>query len=58
MTNTLTWVGIFFCLSQSAIFSGLNLALFSIGRLRLEVEAMCGKSRRFEEPYALDNLGF
>lgn len=26
--------------------------------LRLEVEAMCGKSRRFEEPYALENLGF
>ncbi len=35
----LTWIGIFFCISQSAMFSGLNLAFFSISRLRLEVEA-------------------
>src|SRR6202030_262414 len=27
------------CISQSAIFSGLNLAIFSISKLRLEVEA-------------------
>ncbi|UCH11260.1 MAG: DUF21 domain-containing protein [Fidelibacterota bacterium] len=33
------WIGIAFCLSQSAVFSGLNLAVFSISRLRLEVEA-------------------
>ncbi len=33
------WIGIFFCLSQSAMFSGLNLAFFSITRLRLEIEA-------------------
>ncbi|NDY71084.1 hypothetical protein DO021_05925 [Desulfobacter hydrogenophilus] len=38
----MTWLGIFFCISQSAIFSGMNLALFSIGRLRLEVEAAGG----------------
>jgi len=36
--NTLTWIGIFFCISQSAMFSGLNLALLGISRLRLEVE--------------------
>jgi metal transporter CNNM len=36
------WAGILFCISQSAIFSGLNLALFSITRLRLEVEAAAG----------------
>lgn len=36
------WSGIIFCISQSAIFSGLNLALFSITRLRLEVEAASG----------------
>ncbi|WP_319549371.1 CNNM domain-containing protein [Desulfogranum marinum] len=36
--NMLTWLGIFFCISQSAMFSGLNLAFFSISRLRLEVE--------------------
>ncbi|MCW8900019.1 MAG: CNNM domain-containing protein [Gammaproteobacteria bacterium] len=37
--NVLTWVGIAFCITQSAIFSGLNLALLGISRLRLEVEA-------------------
>lgn len=40
--NTVTWIGIAFCLSQSALFSGLNLAVFSIGRLRLEVDAAGG----------------
>ena len=38
----LTWIGILFCISQSAMFSGMNLALFSISRLRLEVEADLG----------------
>ncbi|WP_306262359.1 DUF21 domain-containing protein [Pararhizobium sp. IMCC21322] len=38
----LTWLGIFFCLSQSAMFSGLNLAYFSVSRLRLEVEVGTG----------------
>jgi len=42
LITILTWVGIFFCVSQSAIFSGLNLAYFSISRLRLEVEAGTG----------------
>ncbi len=48
MENTigpaLTWIGIVFCISQSAIFSGMNLALFSISRLRLEVEAAAGNT--------------
>ncbi len=34
----LSWLGIVFCVSQSAIFSGSNLAFFSISKLRLEVE--------------------
>ena len=38
----LIWLGIGFCVSQSAIFSGLNLALFSVSRLRLEVEVAAG----------------
>ncbi|RZV34894.1 MAG: DUF21 domain-containing protein, partial [Acidimicrobiales bacterium] len=38
----LKWFGIFFCISQSAMFSGLNLAYFSVSRLRLEVEAGTG----------------
>ncbi len=33
------WIGIFICLSQSAMLSGLNLAFFSISMLRLEIEA-------------------
>lgn len=37
--NFLVWLGVLFCLSQSAMFSGLNLALLGISRLRLEVEA-------------------
>ncbi len=40
--NALIWLGIVFCLTQSAMFSGLNLALLSISRLRLEVEAGSG----------------
>jgi len=36
------WLGIVFCLSQSAMFSGLNIAMFSVSRLRLEVEAAGG----------------
>ena len=36
------WIGISFCLSQSALFSGLNLAFFSISLLRLEVERTKG----------------
>lgn len=36
------WAGIIFCLSQSAMFSGLNLAFFSLNRLQLEVSASDG----------------
>ena len=35
----LTWLGIAFCLSQSALFSGLNLAVFST--------SCCGLSPHF-----------
>lgn len=41
-TDIITWCAIAFCISQSAIFSGLNLAFFSISRLHLEVEAKKG----------------
>lgn len=40
--QVLTWIGIAFCISQSAMFSGLNLGFFSVGRLRLEAEAESG----------------
>ncbi len=36
------WLGIVFCVSQSALFSGMNLAMFSLSRLRLEVEVSSG----------------
>ncbi|MBU0730610.1 MAG: DUF21 domain-containing protein [Proteobacteria bacterium] len=38
------WLGILFCISQSALFSGLNLAVFSVSRLRLEVEVSSGNA--------------
>ncbi|MFC1893808.1 DUF21 domain-containing protein, partial [Chloroflexota bacterium] len=34
----LTWILIIICISQSAMFSGLNLAFFSVSKLRLELE--------------------
>jgi CBS domain containing-hemolysin-like protein len=36
------WLGILFCLSQSAIFSGLTLGLFGLSRLQLEIEVESG----------------
>lgn len=39
MNEVLIWIGIFICITQSAMFSGLNLAFFSLTRLRLEIEA-------------------
>jgi CBS domain containing-hemolysin-like protein len=43
--SLLIWLGIVFCISQSAMFSGLNLAMLGISRLRLEVEADSGNRR-------------
>lgn len=40
--DNIIWVGILVCLCHSAIFSGLNLAFFSLSRLRLEAEASTG----------------
>ncbi|MEP6934663.1 MAG: DUF21 domain-containing protein, partial [Nitrospirota bacterium] len=40
--EALTWLGIALCLSQSATFAGLNLAVFSLSRFRLEAEAADG----------------
>ena len=41
-TVTLSWIGIGVCLTQSATFSGLNLALLGFSRLRLQAEASSG----------------
>lgn len=51
-TDPLVWLGIALCLSQSAMFSGMNLAVFSLSRLRLEVEAASG-SRSARDVLAL-----
>ena len=40
--DSVIWIGIFVCLAHSAMFSGLNLAFFSLSRLRLEAEAGTG----------------
>ena len=42
MMRVVIWVGVFACLGQCALFSGLNLAFFSISRLRLEAAAGAG----------------
>ena len=39
MDTVFVWIGIFLCLSQSAMFAGLNLACFSVSRLQLEIQA-------------------
>lgn len=45
MNEALIWLGVFGCLAQSAIFSGLNLAVFSLSRLRLEAAAEAGDAQ-------------
>ena len=42
MNDVLIWFGIVFCISQSALFSGCNIAVFSLSRLRLEAAAAAG----------------
>ena len=43
-TTWMTWIGIALCLTQSAMFSGLNLGILGINRLRLESEAEAGNA--------------
>ena len=42
LVQSLIWTSIALCITQSAIFSGLNLAIFSVSKLRLEVDAASG----------------
>ena len=42
MNDVLIWLGIAFCVSQSALFSGSNIAVFTLSRLRLEAAAAAG----------------
>ncbi|MDE1464045.1 DUF21 domain-containing protein [Spartinivicinus poritis] len=43
--DLLIGLGVLVCITQSAMFSGLNLAFFSITRLRLEMEAAKGNEQ-------------
>lgn len=47
----ITWIFIFLCLAQSAIFSGLTIGLFGLSPLRLEIES------ELKNPYALKVMG-
>src|ERR1700753_2989049 len=42
LETTATWIGIVACIMQSSAFSGLNLAVFSVSPLRLQIEADSG----------------
>lgn len=42
--EVMIWCAIALCISQSAIFSGLNLAFFSLSRLQLEMESTKGNA--------------
>jgi hypothetical protein len=44
LETVLTWVGIAGCIMQSALFAGLNLAVFSLSLLRLQIEADAGNA--------------
>jgi len=43
--SLIIWLGVLLCLSQSAMFSGLNLAFFSLSRLQLEILVADGDKR-------------
>ena len=38
------WLGIVTCITLSALFAGLNLAIFSLSQLRLQIEADSGNN--------------
>lgn len=42
MGEPLIWLGILFCITQSSSMSGLNLAVFKLSRLRIQVAAESG----------------
>src|SRR5262245_16398508 len=40
--NIWAWLAIVLCIGQTGMFAGLNLAIFSLSRLRLEIAANAG----------------
>jgi CBS domain containing-hemolysin-like protein len=57
MRDMLTWLGITFCITQSATFSSLNLAVFSLSRLRLETAVELGDASFHTTPNSLPRRG-
>lgn len=55
MNDIVTWAGITFCVTQSAMFSGLNLAFFSLSRIRLEMEVEGSLSKGAQKVLAMRN---
>lgn len=54
----LTWIGILFCVSQSAMFSGLNLAFFSVNKLNLNIQANHGNQKAAQVLAIRENSNF
>ncbi len=48
--EVIIWIGIFICLSQSGILSGLNLAFFNISKLKLELEVEKDNKKAKKDP--------
>ena len=44
ITDIWTWLAIIACIAQSGLFAGLNLAIFSLSQLRLQLEADGGNA--------------
>lgn len=42
MNEIIIWILIMLCVTQSAVFSGMTIGVFGLGRLRLEIEAEAG----------------
>lgn len=55
MNEIFTWLGILFCVTQSGMFSGLNLAFFSFTRLRLEIEVESTSSKSAQKVLKMRN---
>ena len=55
MNDFFIWIAIVFCITQSAIFSGLNLAFFSLTRLRLEIEVEASEDKGSSKVLSMRN---
>ncbi|MDX1778017.1 MAG: DUF21 domain-containing protein, partial [Thermodesulfobacteriota bacterium] len=56
--TTLIWFGIIFCITQSAMFSGLNLAFFSVSKLRLQIESSQGNKHAIRVMHMREDSNF